>query len=447
VQEIGQHVLTVSYTSPVVRDKHLIQKLSRQILPWVAQIGVDAHDSDDLQLQKTLLTLGSFMFILAGALWSILYFSFGEFLAGVIPLGYTIISCLSLIIFHWTHRYRLFLFTQLLLILFLPFLLMVALGGLINSSAVILWSLLSPLGAMLFAGPRQALRWLAAYLGLAVFSGYFEFYPLVSSSLSPAIITIFFILNIGMVSAIAIFLLAYFVGEKNRLFTLLRGEQAKSENLLLNILPKEIAEILKNESRTIADHYTEASILFADMVGFTPLSARLAPVEVVELLNEAFSYFDSLLDKYHVEKIRTIGDSYMVASGVPRRRRDHAQALVHMALDMREYVATHMFRNGQRISFRFGINSGPVIGGVIGKRKFVYDVWGDAVNVASRMESHGMGGSIQITRATHELIQDEFICEPRGTVDVKGKGEMEVWLVVSAKEKLLADWDAQSGQL
>jgi adenylate cyclase len=409
----------------------LARKLIQQILPLIARIGADPHDSDEVRLQKTLLTLGSFMFIAAGALWSVLYFSFGEYIAAAIPLGYALISCLSLAVFHWTHHYRFFLFTQLLLILFLPFLLMIALGGFIKSSAVILWSLLSPLGAMLFDEPRHALRWLAAYLSLAIISGYFEFYPLVSSSLSPTTITVFFILNIGTVSAIAIFLLAYFVGEKNRLFTLLRGEQTKSENLLLNILPKEIAAILKNESRTIADHYKEASILFADMVGFTPLSARLAPVEIVELLNEAFSYFDSLLDKYDVEKIRTIGDSYMVASGVPRRRTDHAQALVCMALDMRDFVNTHRFRNGQQVSFRIGISSGPVIGGVIGKRKFVYDVWGDAVNIASRMESHGLGGTIQITRATYELIKDEFICEPRGTLDVKGKGKMEVWLVLS----------------
>lgn len=155
---------------------------------------------------------------------------------------------------------------------------------------------------------------------------------------------------------------------------------------------------------------------------------------MVELLNEAFSFFDSLLDKYGVEKIRTIGDSYMVASGVPKGRPDHAQALVRMALDMRDFIAGHTFRNGRQVSFRIGINSGSMIAGVIGKRKFVYDVWGDAVNIASRMESHGMGGMIQITRATYECIKDEFICEPRGTVNVKGKGEMEVWLVHSMKE-------------
>jgi adenylate cyclase len=410
----------------------LIQELFQQVLPLVARIGRDPEDSGEVRLQKTLLVLGSSMFIAAGVLWGLIYFSFGEYIAGSIPLGYAFISILSVIVFHLTHRYQPFLFIQLLLILFLPFLLMIALGGFIRSSAVILWSLLSPLGALLFDEPQRAMRWLVAYLSLAIISGYFEFHPLILSSLSPATVTTFFILNLSTVSAIAIFLLAYFVSEKNRLFTLLRGEQAKSENLLLNILPKEIASILKNESRTIADHYTEASILFADMVGFTPLSAKLDPVEMVELLNEAFSFFDSLLDKYDIEKIRTIGDSYMVVSGVPRRRTDHAQALVHMALEMRDFIATHTFRNGQQVSFRIGINSGPVIGGVIGKRKFVYDVWGDAVNIASRMESHGSGGTIQITRATYELIKGEFACEPRGTVNIKGKGEMEVWLVLSA---------------
>lgn len=414
----------------------MIQKLIQQALPLVARIGVDSDDNDEVRLQKSLLVLGSFMFIAAGILWGILYFLFGHFIAGSIPLSYAIVSAVSVIVFHLTRRYRFFLFSQLLFILFLPFLLMIALGGFVKSSAVILWSLLSPLGALLFDEPRRALRWLAAYLGLAVVSGFLEARPLGSSSLSPTVVTIFFILNTGTVSAIAITLLAYFVSEKNRLFILLRNEQGKSENLLLNILPREIATILKNENRTIADDYTDASVMFADMVGFTPLSAKLAPVEMVELLNEVFSFFDSLLDKYGVEKIRTIGDSYMVASGVPRRQPHHAQALVRMAIEMRDHTATHTFGQAQHVSFRIGINSGAMIAGVIGSRKFVYDVWGDAVNVASRMESHGTSGTIQITQATHELIKDEFVCEPRGTVEVKGKGEMGVWLVKSARTEI-----------
>jgi guanylate cyclase len=398
-------------------------------------VGIDPADGDELRLRKSSLVLGSLMFIVAGVLWGIVYFLFGEPLAGSIPLSYAIISFLSVILFHRTRRYDWFLFSQLVLILLLPFLLMIALGGFVNSSAVILWSLICPLGALLFDEPRHAPRWLVAYLGLLVLSGFLEFRPLVSSSLSPTLVTTLFVLNIGAVSAIVFTLLAYFVSQKDRLFELLREEQARSQSLLLNILPREIAAILMHESRTIADHYDQASVMFADMVGFTPLSAQLAPVEMVELLNEAFSFFDSLLDKYGVEKIRTIGDNYMVAAGVPAPRSDHAQALVRMALEMRDVTATHLFGNGQRLSFRIGINSGEVIAGVIGRRKFVYDVWGDAVNVASRMESHGLAGTIQITQATYDLIKDEFLCEPRGTIEIKGKSAMEVWVVVDERTR------------
>jgi len=289
-----------------------------------------------------------------------------------------------------------------------------------------LWSLICPLGAMLFDEPRHAPRWFLAFISLVALSGLLQPYVRFANNLSSELVIFFFAMNLIAVGSLVFMMVFYFVGQKNAF-------QEKSEALLLNILPKEIAAILKNESRTIADHYNDASVLFADMVGFTPLSAELPPVEMVEMLNEVFSFFDSLLDKYSVEKIRTIGDSYMVASGVPRRRPDHAQALARMALEMRDYISTHTFRNGHHLSFRIGINSGSMIAGVIGRRKFVYDVWGDAVNVASRMESHGVGGAVQITQTTYELIKDEFVCEPRGTVNVKGKGEMEVWLVMSAK--------------
>lgn len=420
-------------TTPA-RQSDAVTPMFRRLLPFVARVGVNPDDSDEVRLRKSSLVLGSLMFIVAGVMWGTLYWLFDQVLAGAIPFSYAIVSLLSVILFHVTRRYAWFLFSQLLLILLLPFLLMTALGGFISSSAVILWSLICPLAAFLFVPPRRAVYWLLAYLGLLVLSGFLEFHPLGTSSLSPTVVTVFFVLNIGTVSSIVIALLAYFVSRKNWLFELLQSEQAKSESLLLNILPREIAAILKNESRTIADHYEEASVMFADMVGFTPLSAVLAPVDMVDLLNEAFSFFDSLLDKYGVEKIRTIGDNYMVASGVPRRHSNHAQALAGMALEMRDYLATHTFRGGHHVDFRIGINSGAMIAGVIGRRKFVYDVWGDAVNVASRMESHGLGGEVQITQATYELIRDEFVCEPRGRVAVKGRGEMDVWLVVAAGE-------------
>jgi adenylate cyclase len=399
----------------------------QQIISSLARVGSDPNDDDDIRLQKSLLVLCAFPFMIAGVAWGLMYVYFREPWAGAIPLSYSFISLLSIINFGLTHQYKFFRFSQLALILLLPFILMVALGGFINGSAVVLWSFLCPLGAMLFDEPHHAPRWFLAFAVLVALSGFLQPHVRISNNLSSILVIFFFVMNLIAVGALIFMMVFYFVGQKNAF-------QEKSEALLLNILPKEIAAILKNENRTIANHYNEASVLFADMVGFTPLSAQLPPVEMVELLNEVFSFFDSLLDKYGVEKIRTIGDSYMVASGVPRGRPDHAQALTRMALEMRDYISAHTFHNGHRLSFRIGINSGSMIAGVIGRRKFVYDVWGDAVNIASRMESHGLGGAVQITQATYDLIRDEFVCEPRGNVNVKGKGEMEVWLVTSARD-------------
>lgn len=405
----------------------MIQKTFQRVFSSISQIGADPNDDDDIRLQKSLLVVCAFPFMLAGVLWGLMYVLSKEPLAGAIPLSYSVISLLSIINFGRTRQYRFFRFSQLALILLLPFFLMMTLGGFVNGSAVVLWSLICPMGAMLFDEPRHAPRWFLAFAVLVALSGFLQPYMRFTNNLSPVLVVFFFAINLIGVGSLVFMMVFYFVGQKNVF-------QEKSEALLLNILPKEIAAILKNENRTIADHYDEASVLFADMVDFTPLSAKLPPVEIVELLNEVFSFFDSLLDKYGVEKIRTIGDSYMVAAGVPRGRSDHAQALVRMAIEMRDYVSTHTFHNGHHVNFRIGINSGAMIAGVIGRRKFVYDVWGDAVNIASRMESHGLGGAVQITQNTYELIKDEFVCEPRSTVNVKGKGDMEVWLVIASKE-------------
>ena len=224
--------------------------------------------------------------------------------------------------------------------------------------------------------------------------------------------TWFFVLNLGTVIAIVFWLLYYFVGQRNFF-------QERSETLLLNILPKEISEALKVDRGAIAAHYDSASVLFADVVEFTPMAATMSPLRLVNLLNDVFHCFDDLVEKHDLEKIKTIGDCYMVAAGVPRERPDHAVALVQLALEMREAVATRKFGD-RKLAFRIGINSGPVVAGVIGRKKFIYDLWGAAVNMASRMESHGESGTIQITRNTYDLVRDEFDCESKGTIKVKG---------------------------
>jgi adenylate cyclase len=207
-------------------------------------------------------------------------------------------------------------------------------------------------------------------------------------------------------------------------------EKRKSENLLLNILPYKIAALLKNQHQTIAQEYESVSILFADIVNFTPLSEQLSPTDLVSLLDELFSQFDSLVEKYDLEKIKTIGDCYMVASGVPTPRSDHAEALVHMALEMLDYIQNFVQQYRYSINLRIGIHSGSVVAGVIGRKKFLYDLWGDTVNTASRMESHGEPGKIQISRQTYELLSTRFICQCQGVIPIKGKGQMEVWYVL-----------------
>jgi guanylate cyclase len=213
----------------------------------------------------------------------------------------------------------------------------------------------------------------------------------------------------------------------------LRREQDRAESLLLNILPRSIAEKLKAQPQAIADQITAASVLFADVVDFTPRSEHLSPAEVVGVLDDLFTHFDTLAERYGLEKIKTIGDCYMVAAGVPSPRPDHARALAFMALDMLEAMRPGSAMGDLGMELRIGINSGPVVAGVIGRKRFLYDLWGDAVNTASRMESHGTPGRIQITEATLGLLKDEFRCEPRGTVSIKGKGEMETWYLVGPR--------------
>jgi adenylate cyclase len=206
-------------------------------------------------------------------------------------------------------------------------------------------------------------------------------------------------------------------------------EKAESERLLLNILPEKIAQRLKTAPGVIADRFNSVSVLFADIVGFTPLSETLSAQEMVGWLNVVYSAVDGLVQEHGVEKIRTIGDGYMAAAGVPHIREDHATALTNLALDMKSQFEKLPPLHGHQVGFRIGISSGPVVGGVIGTHKFQYDIWGDTVNTAARMESHGVPGRIHISSATYELIKDEFICEPRGTIEVKGKGEMQTWFV------------------
>ena len=299
----------------------------------------------------------------------------------------------------------------------------VLLGGLVPSEMVILWGIIAVVGALIMLGIRDAFLWFLAYmvaLALAVALPNWIEAPEVSDWSPAGIATTVF-----GVTAFIFAGMAYFVRQRDRL-------QRESDDLLHNILPDEIARRLKTDTAMIADDYEAVSILFADVVDFTPMSSKMTPAELVGLLNSLFTTFDTFVDQLGLEKIKTVGDAYMVASGVPEARSDHAHAIAELALLIRDHTAEKMI-NGHRLNLRIGINSGSVVAGVVGTDKFAYDLWGDTVNTASRMESGGIPGAIQVTGATEALIRDGFLCEPRGVVSVKGKGDMNTYLLISAR--------------
>jgi adenylate cyclase len=401
----------------------------KALIALVGRIGVDPGDSDETALRKRLAVVLCAGTLPLTLLWSAIYLAIGAPTAAAIPGFYTAFTPINTAIFAHTRNFRFYRFTQLLLILLLPWLVTLSLGGFKQSSVVIIWAALCPLGSLLLEDLRSTSFWIVGFVVLLILTAVLQ--PALSPAALPeSFVTWFFVLNVGAVITITFGLIYYFVGRRNFF-------QQQAEMLLLNILPKEISDALKVEQRTIADEYTDVSILFADVVGFTPMTAMMTPMELVDLLNQVFLCFDGLVEKYDLEKIKTIGDCYMVASGVPRSRSDHATALVNLALDMRAAVAGTRF-GGRQLAFRMGINSGPVVAGIIGRKKFIYDLWGESVNLASRMESHGRTQCIQITRNTYELIKDAFCCEAVGAIEVKGAGQMEIWHVLDRKKPAAA---------
>src|SRR3954468_5322553 len=355
----------------------------------LALVGADPGDDDDMRARKALLVLISVLILPVSALWGALYLAFGS-PVGVVPLVYFAILLGALAVFSRTRDFPSFLRVGQVAILLAPTLSMIPLGGFLDAGGVGLWGILAPLAALVFSDARSAARWYVAWVVVFLGSGGAgELLGGVSPTVPRWFTSTMLALNVTVGGTIVFTLLAVFARQRRDAVASLRVEQAKAENLLLNILPKSIAERLKVETRTIADQFSSASILFADVVDFTPLSERLPPTEVVALLDHLFSHFDVLAERYGLEKIKTIGDCYMVAAGVPSPRPDHARVLALMALDMQAAMRSPDEIEHLGLELRIGINSGPVVAGVIGRKRFLYDLWGDAVNTASRMESYG----------------------------------------------------------
>jgi guanylate cyclase len=423
-------------------------------LAWLALAGTRPGDTGDERLSKTVLTYSALLITVLATFWTLSYLALGLRQAALIPFAYQALSVIGFVQFVRTGDFPRFRFGQLALMLILPFALQWKVGGFVNSGGVILWAFTSPLGALLFQGWQHAGSWFAAFLALAAGAGLLDRFASEAAPAMPSwVILLYFVMNIGGVTGVAFVLMRYFARERqqtlealNRQHHLLQEEQARSEGLLLNILPRPIAERLKRDQAVIADGFAEATVLFADIVDFTRMSAFLTPGALVAFLNDLFSTFDRLSDRFGLEKIKTVGDAYMAVAGLPAPRPDHAQAAAEMALEIQEELTRRTAPGGGPLLMRIGLHSGPVVAGVIGTKKFIYDLWGDTVNTASRMESHGLAGAIQVTEAAYERLRASYSFEERGVIQVKGKGPMRTFILTGRRPQPAPDGAATSAE-
>jgi guanylate cyclase len=407
--------------------------LSKRLLEGVLSIGRTPDESDSRRSGRRVFMLAFIIATLLGMPAVITRFSQGYTWVGVVDLVALVISVLLVVVI----AIRPTIYTACLHALFAasivaPMLDTAMFGGLLPSGLLVSFGLVVALGALLAIDLRAGLVWFGIFVlsivyALAVPHWIDPIYALDYPTAEAA----FNLITTGIVTMAVVI---YFVHQRDRY-------QQRSDDLLHAILPDQIAAQLKDEPGTIADDVPSASVLFADVVGFTPMSASMSPAELVGVLDELFTVFDGFVTQLGLEKIKTVGDAYMVAAGVPQAQPDHAEAIAELALRIRDHVAANPIK-GHRISLRIGINSGPLTAGVIGTHKFSYDLWGDTVNTASRMESEGIPGLIQISEISYELIKDGFVCEPRGPIEVKGKDTMQTYLLLSRREAA-----ASTGQL
>ncbi len=410
----------------------------------LGEIGALPTDTTEERLRKSLLI---FVVVMLGTValtvYTALYWGLGLRLAAAIPFAFQVISIISLCYLARTKDFTTFRNVVLFMALTLPVSLQWALGGFSGSGAVLLWSAWPAIGELMFEGPRKSIPWFVAYLGMVALSALLDpMFPEFAPVLSPSVKSLFFTLNIAIVTGSMYFTLGYYALQRDEAMTalneqhhLLQREQERSENLLLSILPRSVADRLKRDPHATVDECADATVLFADIVDFTRLSSGLRPEALVAWLNDLFSSFDALTEQHGLEKIKTIGDAYMAVCGLPTRTPDHAEAAAELALAIREEVSRRTAPNGTPLQVRIGMHSGPVVAGVIGTRKFIYDLWGDTVNVASRMESHGVPGEIQVTDAVYRRLAGRYEFQRRGQIEVKGKGLMTAFLLTARRSR------------
>ena len=431
--------------------------MARDLGSWLATLGrrvISSKDSEQEKLNKTLAIFASGLMGFGAMLWLAIYWAMGIKFSATVPLSYLGLSAGSLGLYLWKRNFELFRFIQVSLFLFVPFIMQWSIGSYVSSSGVMLWALLAPVGVMIFQGPRESTPWFFAYIVMTGISGFFDYYlgEGVQQGVTMQSVAVFFSLNFAAVSTIVYLLISYFVNQRDKLqarvdeqYKLLQAEQEKSERLLLNILPGPIAQRLKEQHTTIADGFSDVTVMFADIINFTRLSEEMPPKFMVTLLNEVFSHFDQLAEKYGLEKIKTIGDAYMVAGGLDEHHRvpgtaasdrDYCSAICGMATEMRDFMETLSGIRRARLQIHVGIGTGPVVAGVIGMKKFIYDLWGDTVNIASRVTEQAGPSTILVDATTWRRVRNNYDFEGPQSIQVKGKGEMVVYRLLGRKTQV-----------
>lgn len=409
--------------------------------------GIRPEDSADERLNKSLLVLATGLVCVASTLWLAVYWSLGPRLSATLPFVYQLLLAGNLAVFLYRGNFRSFRVTQLGLFLFAPFAAQWAIGNFITASGILLWGLLAPIGAILCIGARESLAWFFAYAFLVALTGFFDYYLADAATYRNALVpvetsVVFFALNFLAVSSIVFMLLRFAIEQKQIIarrlaeaHALLEQEQARSERLLLNILPGPVARRLKENEKNIADGFADVSVMFADIVNFTQVAAGMTPAQVFSMLNRVFSRFDEQAEARGLEKIKTIGDAYMVAGGLNSGNADYTAAVADLALEMRDWLRNQTTGTGVLLDLRIGIGTGPVVAGVVGKKKFIYDLWGDTVNLASRITTEGVPGMVQVDTATYLRLRSRYDFHPPQTLYLKGKGDTVVYRLIGRREE------------
>jgi len=396
----------------------------RNLLERLLGLADEPTDNDDLRLRKRVGVLAGYILVILPL--QLPFLGPGLPTAWVVAVSMPLISAANLFVLARTRRFQRYVAVLVLMVLVFAALAEVSLGGLNGSSAAIVFAFLGPVLALLALGPRRGTAWFLAYL--AVVLGVIAVDPVLSSRIEPQpypLRLVWYAANLIIPLALTFAMLRYTDVRRRR-------AEERSDELLTNAIPATIAARLKRGEKRIAERYPETTILFADLVGFTPWAAQTDPANVVDFLDSLFSRFDELAATHGVEKIKTIGDSYMAVAGAPTARPDHAQAAISFARAMLAEVDNVRRDSSVPLELRVGLASGPVVAGVIGRQRILFDLWGDTVNIASRMESSGVPGRIHVAESTRDQTQDTYSFERRDPVEVKGIGRLTTYLLIGS---------------